>query len=763
MGNNQCVSQRNSNSLWNKIENDLGSKNSTREKKILNEFINLKRMIGEKKCDSSNSNHYSIAHSKDKNWQKNQIRTLKELNEFIELNPSMILIKCDSNLNKRMKRFVKWYNIASISKKDEISIIKKNKNVFKRNSDFYSPLKNLKLDVNSLRGTENNLLDELKSFNVNLSNLDLTDRNFSSPCSNKKKETKTSSNLDLYFILDQGSVCNQEMNSKPRDCNMEDGKQISILKNPHLTYEINSKDSNKFSESIDPDNLIEYNLRQFHIKNKKKFLDRVSKGPPDSFRWLAWKICAGINISTEVGESILDHFYYKPLDEDSETQIRKDLPRTLGEDFCYDHPEIENILYKILRAFANLDKDVKYCQGMNFLVRFLLMISDFNPHETFLMIVYLFSKNSFNTESEYSIFNGVRGFYLDNFIILKFYIYVFNYYFEKNMSNLYHHVNKLELPIEVWILKWFQTLYAIYLPTSSVARLWDCLISIGLDFIIDFTLAILKSKEKKILKINEAFELVDFFKTEFCNNMTEIEEIIKIAKNLNKSRSEKITSLKQEYEKLHNIKIDVYNVVYELNKNLFYEKISSNFFISSCAISESRGENSKFKKDKKCSLPFSDTNQSINSFIRNFRRECNWEDENRAVNKQSDLVTLSNFITTKSNTGTAINKSNTIVTINNNFTKSPTINTEEEKFFNFSQKFNEDINANKIKQMNCISVNKCFENESDIGNTNSICNEFSSENDSYNDEKDIVTKNVHLHTIEIKKDIGIARYIREGN
>ena len=60
-------------------------------------------------------------------------------------------------------------------------------------------------------------------------------------------------------------------------------------------------------------------------------------------------------------------------------------------------------------------------------------------------------------------------------------------------------------------------------------------------------------------------------------------------------------------------------------------------------------------------------------------------------------------------------------------------------------------------------MDKCIENESDIGNTNSICNEFSSENDSNNDEKGIVMKNVHLHTIEIKKDIGIARYIKDGN
>ena len=53
MGNFQCVSGRgHNNNLWNKIEVDLHTQNTNREKKILNEFKNLKRMMTE----NNNSN-----------------------------------------------------------------------------------------------------------------------------------------------------------------------------------------------------------------------------------------------------------------------------------------------------------------------------------------------------------------------------------------------------------------------------------------------------------------------------------------------------------------------------------------------------------------------------------------------------------------------------------------------------------------------------------------------------------------------------------
>ena len=43
-------------------------------------------------------------------------------------------------------------------------------------------------------------------------------------------------------------------------------------------------------------NLFERNLRIFNYKNKQKFTERVSKSPPDCFRWLSWLICGNMPI-----------------------------------------------------------------------------------------------------------------------------------------------------------------------------------------------------------------------------------------------------------------------------------------------------------------------------------------------------------------------------------------------------------------------------------------------------------------------------------
>ena len=436
MGNYQCVSGRNDHTLWNKIENDLNNKHTSRERKILNEFKNLKRMMKDKNFNSDNKSTTKLntySNSKEKVTNKSPTKSLKDLNKYIETNPSMLLIKSDSNLKIRMRRFMKWYKIAFIPKvENKIKKIKKGEEY-----EMLSPLRNINFEVNSpyFKISEYNQFDcdEIKSFNVNLSNFELNEKHFSSPFSTNKRDIKTSSINDKKFRLNkEKDNVNTGLEKNIVNPDFNENKSVSINYNPSLTGEKDSEISNESSHKSTKrgDDIIEYNLRQYYIKNKHKFLGRVSKGPPNSFRWLSWRICAGIALPPEVSKNLLEQYFNKPLDEETEIQIKKDLPRTLGEDFGYDYIETENLIFKILRAFANLDIEVKYCQGMNFVVRFLLLISDFNVDEAFLMMIYIFSNESFHKTSGNSVFNGIRGFFLDDFLILKFYIFVFHHYFE---------------------------------------------------------------------------------------------------------------------------------------------------------------------------------------------------------------------------------------------------------------------------------------------------------------------------------------------
>jgi len=75
------------------------------------------------------------------------------------------------------------------------------------------------------------------------------------------------------------------------------------------------------------------------------------------------------------------------------------------------------MLYNILKAFSLVDKEVFYCQGMNFVVSFALLLSDFNEFETFYLMIGLFS-NTFRDNL------AIRGFLTEGFLSLNFYVYL---------------------------------------------------------------------------------------------------------------------------------------------------------------------------------------------------------------------------------------------------------------------------------------------------------------------------------------------------
>jgi hypothetical protein len=306
---------------------------------------------------------------------------------------------------------------------------------------------------------------------------------------------------------------------------------------------------------------IQKNLFDFSRKNRTIFLERVSKGSPQCFRWSSWKIC--VNISNEVKEEIFNFFAEKSLNENVDIQIRKDLNRTLSNEPVFNHSESQIYLYRILRAFANVDQGVNYCQGMNFIAGFLLIVSDFNEMETFFMLLSLFSADTFNKDY-YNVCNyGIRGFFFDDFLLLKFYLNLFDYFFTKKLPLLKTHFANIEMPNEVWISKWFQTMFTICMPLHAVVRLWDCILSQGIIFMVKFTLAFLKSREEEILKLDEAFDIVDFFKLNFYKHNFDVEEVIQNAKKIDIDKSS-ITAVKKEFEEINKINLNRLKIKYDL-------------------------------------------------------------------------------------------------------------------------------------------------------------------------------------------------------
>lgn len=279
---------------------------------------------------------------------------------------------------------------------------------------------------------------------------------------------------------------------------------------------------------------VEHNFRKFYRENKSKFNEKISKGPPSCFRWICWTIITGI--PAERNPVVLNNNFYSTIDANVDSQIKKDISRTLPLNLAEtlsmkEITEREYYLYRILKAFASNDKEVSYCQGMNYIVSFLLQISAYREVEAYYMTLSLFS-NTFNEKL------GIRGFYTSGFSLLNFYVYVFHIQFKEKYPRLYKHlIVDLEISDDAWISKWFMTLYTMNFPIEVVARIWDCILVVGLDFIISFAIVFLGELESKILKFNDPFDVVDFFKSLspfesiYSDKLNDTESNINIEKN----------------------------------------------------------------------------------------------------------------------------------------------------------------------------------------------------------------------------------------
>ena len=395
MGKIQCVSSNRNSHNWEFIEKALHNANSPLEKKIQAEYLNLKNSL-----DQERKNFALGKLGKNKFSQENK----KILTAYI------------SN-RKKFERFVKWFKMSYsdlFNQSDNLGVICKEIDTNKRNNKYNNIPNNLKKNKNS-----NHLNNNINDSNVvfDFSEIDKSHNSL-------KFQNDV---VDKYFTSNNGiSSIEYLENDLARDNLSESENSLNVnsqIQN-HYLRGCNIHDRNKLVVT-----LIEGNILKFYTNHKSRFMERVFKGPPESLRWLGWLVCGEIPIERK-NEFFMQN-YYEKLDEKIDNQIKKDLNRTMVEisltkytsthsiDKILNEDPTSNFLYRVLRAFSNNDKEVSYCQGMNFIAGFILVASDFNETDTFYMMIALFSE-TFGSKF------GIRGFFSENFPLLKAYILVFN-------------------------------------------------------------------------------------------------------------------------------------------------------------------------------------------------------------------------------------------------------------------------------------------------------------------------------------------------
>ena len=333
-------------------------------------------------------------------------------------------------------------------------------------------------------------------------------------------------------------------------------KKSANLFNPknflkEISMEISKRDFNQSLNNIEEeikinindytDFKIEKGIKNFNLKYHEKFLQRVFKGPPECFRLISWIVLN--NIPLDRNKEVYDFYIKKELNQEIKTSIIKDIQRTFSNKETLEilRPK-EKKLYNVLKGFSNLDFNLGYCQGMNLIVGFLLNVSDFIESEVFFLLISMFS----STFQERKIKNynfSIRGMFSEGFPLLLFMNYIFDKEFSKLLPELKKKFDNFLITYDVWIGKWFQTIFTLILPIEWCKRLFDCIFVNGIFFQIYFGLALVILLEKNLNKLEDDSEILNYFK-EFndnpLSNNKKISNLLSIKDLLNKSKKIKI-------------------------------------------------------------------------------------------------------------------------------------------------------------------------------------------------------------------------------
>ena len=182
-------------------------------------------------------------------------------------------------------------------------------------------------------------------------------------------------------------------------------------------------------------------------------------------------------------------------------QIVADMPRTFPDNAHFDSTNpasLQTPLLRILRAMANSNPKVGYCQGLNY-VGGLLLLATRDEEATFWLLKALTER----ILPEYYA-PAMPGLLVD--------IRVLAVIARQEVPRVAAHIDKLGMPWALLASKWFICLFADVLPVETVLRVWDCLFAEGSKVLFRVALALLKLNESRLLSRTEFADLAEELK-----------------------------------------------------------------------------------------------------------------------------------------------------------------------------------------------------------------------------------------------------------
>jgi len=251
-------------------------------------------------------------------------------------------------------------------------------------------------------------------------------------------------------------------------------------------------------------------ITQFKKQEPTKFFKMLFKGPPKSLRWQVWKVALDVTENPQQYQALLSS---NTLSE-NKSSISKDITRTFPELHYFSQEDGCSALSKVLEAYCNSESNVGYCQGMNYVAGFLLLIAEGEESEAFAVFHHL-------------CLNGVSELFKQGFPLVFEMCRVFHESLSLSNQKLENYFQNNELDDNLWLIKWFLTLFVYSVKLEYATRIWDCVFARGLGFLVNVALGFVTNFKTQI-KTKSPTEFLELINS-FRSAEIDIEKVLAVA------------------------------------------------------------------------------------------------------------------------------------------------------------------------------------------------------------------------------------------
>ncbi|XP_076011751.1 growth hormone-regulated TBC protein 1-A isoform X2 [Genypterus blacodes] len=237
------------------------------------------------------------------------------------------------------------------------------------------------------------------------------------------------------------------------------------------------------------------------VQRNVKLKRYVRKGIPNEHRALIWMVASGAQEQMEKYPGHYQSMLQAQHDGKLLETICTDLNRTFPDNVHFrktSNPCMQKALHNVLLAYGHHNPAVGYCQGMNFIAGYLLIIAK-DEEKSFWLMEALFSRI-------------LPDYYTPDMLGLKTDQEVLGELVKAKVPSVWQTMMEHDVMWTLVVSRWFICLYIDILPTETVLRIWDCLFYEGSKILFRVALTLIHHHQALIQEAKSLPDVCQAFK-----------------------------------------------------------------------------------------------------------------------------------------------------------------------------------------------------------------------------------------------------------